>query len=68
MFLDLIMKAFAGLVTLLSIAVLVYVYAVPIDSMKRTRDGAPYFAPQVVNPETGDGIELGKLIRHYRGD
>jgi len=68
LFLDLTMKAFAGLVTLLSIAVLVYVYAVPIDSMKRTRDGAPYFAPQVVNPETGNGVDLGTLIRHYRGD
>ncbi len=26
------------------------------------------FHPPVANPETGEAIDLGTLIRHYRGD
>jgi len=66
--LDVITKGFAALVSALSLAVLIYVYAVPLDSMQKTRDGAPHFAPQVIHPETGESVELGRLIRHYRGD
>jgi len=65
---SIIMKVFAGAVTVLSIVVLIYVYTVPLDSMRMTRDGVPYFTPQVINPENGEPIDMGKLIRHYRGD
>lgn len=62
------MKGFAVGVTVLSIAVLVYVYVVPMESMHKTRDGAPHFSPKVIHPETGEAVDLGKLIRHFRGD
>ncbi len=62
------MKGFAAAISALSVAVLVYVYTVPMDSMRATRDGAPHFSPKVIHPETGEPVELGKLIRHFRGD
>ncbi|MBX2886602.1 MAG: hypothetical protein KTR32_42025 [Granulosicoccus sp.] len=59
---------YVSVVALISLATLVYVYSVPLDSMYETRDGAPHFSPPVINPDTGEPIELGRLIRHYRGD
>jgi hypothetical protein len=47
------MAVFSGLVTVLSVAALVYVYVVPLESMRLTRDGVSYYAPPVIHPETG---------------
>lgn len=55
-------------ITILSLFGLAYVYAVPPVSMKTDRNGVPHFTPQVINPETGDAIDMGDLVKHYRGD
>jgi len=55
-------------IALLSLGGLVYVYAVPPVSMKSDRNGVPHFTPQVINPETGEAIDMGDLVKHYRGD
>ena len=68
MFSELLTKAYVAVVALLSLAGLVYVYAFPPASMRVTRDGVPHFTPPVLHPETGKPIDLGVLIRHYRGD
>lgn len=65
---EFLMKAYAGLVTAMTVAVLVYVYVFPPPSLQRTRDGVPFFTPKVIHPETGEAIDMGTLIRHYRGD
>ena len=62
-----IFKSFVGLVILLSLGSLTYVYTTPIESMKNTRDGVPYFTPSVINPETGNPITVDTLVRHYKG-
>ena len=61
------MRIYAGLVTLLTIAGLAYVVIAPPDSMRASRDGVPHFTPPVVNPETGSGISVDELVRHFRG-
>ena len=61
-------KAYVAVVTAICVASLVYVYAFPPPSMFASRDGVPHFTPAVAHPETGEPIELGTLIRHYRGD
>ncbi len=63
-----IAQTYVGIVSLISISALVYVYAFPPQSMLKSRDGVPHFTPQVVNPETGKPLDIGELIRHYRGD
>ncbi len=65
---NILMRAFATAIAVLSAAVLVYVYAFPPPSMKTTRDGVPFFTPSVINPETGKPISVDALVRHYRGD
>ncbi len=61
------MRIYAGLVTLLTIGGLAYVLIAPPDSLRTNRDGVPHFTPPVVNPETGNGIAVDKLVRHFKG-
>jgi hypothetical protein len=64
----LLSKVYVGIVTLLSLVTLVYVYAVPLQSARVSRDGVPHFTPPVAHPETGEPLDMGALIRHYKGE
>ena len=64
----LLTQGYVAIVSALSIAALIYIYAFPPKSMFTTRDGVPHFTPPVTNPETGKPLDVGELIRHYRGD
>ncbi len=61
-------RSYVAIISLLSVASLVYIYAFPPPSMFKSRDGVPHFTPQVMHPETGKPLDVGELIRHYRGD
>ena len=61
------MRIFVGLVMLVSVAALAYVYAFPPPSMRVSRDGVPHFTPPAIHPETGEAIEVDRLIRHFKG-
>lgn len=63
-----ITRIYLSCVSLVSVLALVYIYAFPPPSMLKNRDGVPHFTPQVVHPETGVPLDVGELIRHYRGD
>ena len=58
---------FSGLVTVLTVVSLVYVYVAPLESMRLTRDGVSYYAPPVIHPDTGKSLDLNELVRHFRG-
>ena len=64
----LLMRGYVVLVALVCLGSLIFVYAYPPESLRTTRDGVPFFTPPVEHPETGEALELGELIRHYRGD
>ncbi len=55
-------------VAAISVIALVYIYVFPPQSMRVSRDGVPHFTPWVEHPETGKPLDMGELIRHYRGD
>ena len=38
------------------------------QDLQMTRDGVPFFTPPVAHPETGEPLDLGELIRHYKGE
>lgn len=61
------MRIVVGLVALLSIGALAYVYVFPPPSMRVSRDGVPYFTPPTVNPETGETLTIDRLVRHFKG-
>ena len=64
----LLMRGYVFLITAISLVTLVYVYAYPRQSLQSTRDGVPFFTPPVSHPETGEPLDLGDLIRHYKGE
>ena len=63
-----ITQGYVAIVGIICVVALFYIYAFPPASMFTTRDGVPHFTPQVINPETGKPLDVGELIRHYRGD
>lgn len=52
----------------ISIVSLAYIAVVQPDYLRADRDGVPFYTPQVINPETGEPVEMGELIRHYKGE
>ena len=61
-------RAYVALIAVICMITLLYAYLMPAPSLSTTRDGVPFFTPPVIHPETGDALELGELIRHYKGD
>lgn len=63
-----LMRAFVALSSLVSLAGLVYAYALPPESLRLTRDGVPHHAPPVAHPATGEPLPLEALVRHFKGE
>jgi hypothetical protein len=57
---------FAAVVVIVSIASIVHVAIQPLDEVARTRQGTPFFTPPVLNPDTGEPIEMDALVEHYK--
>lgn len=55
-------------VTAISFAGLGYILITQPAYLKSDRDGVPFYTPQVINPETGEAINMGELIRHFKGE
>ncbi|MGI9381657.1 MAG: hypothetical protein ACR2PO_00760 [Methyloligellaceae bacterium] len=65
---SLLTRLYVAIISVISLVSLIYVYAVPPNSLAVDRDGVPHFTPPVAHPETGKSLPLADLIRHYRGD
>ena len=59
---------FSVAVGLASAATLVHVFLQPSEELARTREGTPFFTPPVLNPDTGEAVELDALIEHYKSE
>ena len=57
---------FAAAVALISIGTIVHVATQPLDELARTRQGTPFFTPPVLDPDTGQPIEIDTLVEHYK--
>lgn len=60
------LSLFTALTAVLSVFCLVYILAASPDYLDKTSEGTPFFTPPLINPETGEAIELDELIRHYK--
>lgn len=60
------LTVFAAVVALASAASVIHVLIQPLDELARSREGTPFFTPPVLNPDTGEPIELDALIGHYK--
>ena len=57
---------FAAAVALMSVGAVVHVAMQPLDDRTRTRQGTPFFTPPVIDPDTGQPIEIDTLVEHYK--
>ncbi|MCW8904990.1 MULTISPECIES: hypothetical protein [Sedimenticola] len=55
-------------VTAVSVGSLSYIVIAQPDYLHADRDGVPFYTPQVINPEGGEPLNMGELIRHYKGE
>lgn len=55
-------------VTGLSVASLAYIVTAEPDYLRSDRDGVPFYTPKVINPEGGEPLSMGELIRHFKGE
>lgn len=61
------MRAIVAAVVLISLGSLAYVYAFPPPSMRVSRDGVPHFTPPTIHPETGEVLDVNRLVRRFKG-
>jgi len=61
-------RLYVYVISLVCAASLVYVYAMPPESLRKSRDGIPFFTPPVAHPDTGEPLDLGDLVRHFKGE
>ncbi|PLY12658.1 MAG: hypothetical protein C0631_16390 [Sedimenticola sp.] len=62
------MLTLSATVTVVSIIGLIYIMVAQPEYLRSDRDGVPFYTPMVENPEGGEAIKLGDLIRHYKGE
>jgi len=55
-------------VAAISVATLLYTSFADMESMRTDRNGVPHLSPPVINPDTGESVELSTLVRHFTGD
>ena len=65
---ELQMMVFSGLVLLITVLGIAYIFIAQPVYLRSDRDGVPYFTPEVENPVTNEAVDMGTLIRHYRGE
>ena len=65
---ELQMAIFSALILFMTVLGIGYIFVVQPEYLRSDRDGVAYFTPEVENPETGEAIDMGTLIRHYRGE
>ena len=60
------LTVFSVLVAVASAATAIYVLIQPAERFAKSREGTPFFTPPVIDPDTGEALDLDELIRHYK--
>jgi hypothetical protein len=63
-----LMRLFVAIAATVSAGGIAYVYVMPPESMRVTRNGVPHQAPPVAHPLTGEALSLEELVRHFKGE
>lgn len=60
------LAVFAAVIGVVSAVAVVHVLIQPAERFAKSREGTPFFTPPVINPDTGEALDLDELIRHYK--
>ncbi len=64
----LFMQLYAGAALAVTVIGLAAMLIVPPASSRVDSSGVPYFTPKVVDPATGEPVDMSVLVRNYRGE
>ena len=45
---------------------LTYIVVAQPESLRESRAGVPFFTPQVMDPDTGEGVSVDRLVQHFK--
>ena len=54
-------------IAVISVGTLAYILIEQPEYLRADRDGVPFYTPQVQHPDGGEPLNMGELIRHYKG-
>ena len=60
------LTVFSVLIGVASAVAVIHVLIQPAERFAKSREGTPFFTPPVIDPDTGEALELDTLIRHYK--
>ena len=49
-----------------TVASLTYIVMAQPESLRESRAGVPFFTPQVMDPDTGEGVSVDRLVQHFK--
>jgi len=58
-----ILTAIISIMTVLSFA---YIFWKQPESLRVSREGVPFFTPQVIHPDTGKPVSVDDLVHHFK--
>lgn len=60
------LAALTILVSILTVASFTYIFWKQPESLRVSRDGIPFFTPDVIHPDTGKPISVDELVEHFK--
>jgi hypothetical protein len=60
------LAALALIVSLITVGSFTYILWKQPESLRLSRDGVPFFTPQVIHPDTGEIISVDELVEHFK--
>lgn len=54
------------IVSVITVASFTYILWKQPASLRLSRDGVPFFTPQVIHPDTGEAISVDVLVEHFK--
>jgi hypothetical protein len=60
------LAALALIVSLITVGSFTYILWKQPASLRQSRDGVPFFTPQVIHPDTGEAISVEELVEHFK--
>ena len=54
------------IVSIMTVVSITYILLMQPESLRLSRDGVPFFTPDVINPDTGKPISVNELVNHFK--
>jgi len=65
---DIQLTILATIAALMTVFSFTYIFWKQPEALRVTRDGVPFFTPDVINPDDGTAISVDELIQHFKKD